>query len=120
MFPGLLLLVATAMATCPGPTFAFQGQPECVGLVFEDGRINVTNACQYPLLVDQSLQLHGGDGSSSVPIPPRASAEVRDLSFFTLGLNGTLYRVVAVLAPTPASCHATPRVERERLLAAAE
>lgn len=89
MFAGLLLLVAAAEATPPQVSFEFKGQPECVSLRYEDGVTHVTNGCEHPLLVDQSV---GGI------ILAQASAEVRDLSAFTVGLDGQLYRVIATVA----------------------
>ena len=99
MFPTLLLMAATAWATCPQPTFEFNGQPDCVELSFEDGRTRIINACQYPLLVDQSVLFHLNSGASSGFIPAQTMAEIRDLSAFTLGMNGTLYQVVAAVVP---------------------
>ncbi len=104
MFLTLLMIAATARATCPQTTFEFNGQPDCVELIFEDGRTRVTNACEYPLLVDQSVQLHLERGASSGLIPAQTSAEIQDLNIFTLGMNGRLYQVVAEVAPTPAPC----------------
>ena len=91
----LSLLVAAAHAACPAPEFVFQGQPDCVALSFADGHTQATSQCAAPILVDQSVQLRAGESI----LPPGGTATLRDLSFFTLGLEGRLYRVVAVLAP---------------------
>ena len=82
-----------APAAPEAPTFAFQGQPDCASLVFDGARIHITNRCDHPLLVDQSVQLSGAE------VLPNTTAAVRDLSAFTLGMDGQLYPVVAFLAP---------------------
>ena len=106
MFLGLLLIAASAWATCPSVTFEFDGQPECVSLSYADSRITLENSCTVPLLVDQSIQIHA---STDIPlglIPAQTTTEIRDLSAFTLGMNGELYQVVALLGP-PVACKDT-------------
>ena len=103
MFPALLLMVATAAAECPPPTFAFVGQPDCVTLAFEDGTTQVTNACEHPILFDQSVHLPTTATTANRLVPAKTSTTIRDLSVFTLGMNGELYRVVAMIA-LPEGC----------------
>ncbi len=85
----LLLAVALA-ATCP-PAFVFVGQPECVDLAYADGRTELVNRCEEVVLVDQSVQ------GTFQPVLPGARAALRDLSAFTLGMRGELYRAVALV-----------------------
>lgn len=95
MLATLLALASLAQAACPETTFAFVGQPACVGLAWEGGHTRLDNRCDADLLVDQSVLL---PGATSTPIvPARAQVEVRDLNAFTLGMEGRLYRVVAVV-----------------------
>ena len=49
--------------------------------------------------MDQSVHLPS-DGAPLGLIPPRTDATLRDLSAFTLGMEGRLYRVVAAVAPS--------------------
>ena len=74
-----LLLFAAASAACPEVTFTFSGQPDCVDLVYEGGRTQLTNACDAPLLVDQSVQLPDASAPRGV-IPARTASAIRDLS----------------------------------------
>lgn len=103
MFTTLLLAAAALGAPCPPPAFAFAGQPDCVELAYEDGRTRVTNACEHALLIDQSVQVP----SASTVLPPDDTTEIRDLSAFTLGLNGALFQVVA-LVEVPACASSVP------------
>lgn len=90
MFALLLLLLATAaQADCPELSFEFSGQPDCVELQFDGERTTITSECDAPILVDQSVQLTGAI------LPARSSAKIRDLSAFSLGMEGKLYWVVA-------------------------
>lgn len=88
-----LLLAALSFADCPAPTFEFVGQPDCVELEFDGERTTLTNACDAPLLIDQSVHLGQGQ-----VVPARTSTKIRDLSAFTVGYEGALHRVVAVFA----------------------
>lgn len=99
------LLTAAASATCPTTTaFGFTGQPDCVTVAYDDGRINLTNACTATLLVDASLQLHT-PGTPALPIiPADTTVQLRDLSFFTLGMGGELFKVIAYLEEAEADC----------------
>lgn len=91
----LSLLLAFAHATCPDISFAFTGQPACVELAFTGDATELVNRCDAPVLVDQSVV------SSTEPLAnvvgAGASTELRDLNTFTLGVDGRLYRVVAVV-----------------------
>ena len=87
--------VAGAAAT-DGSRFAFKGQPECVTLSWTDGVTMAKNGCAAPLLVDHSVQT----GPSI--IAPGDTVALRDLSAFSIGLEGELHWVVAVWAePAP-------------------
>ena len=91
----VLVLIATLLvpAADAGPLveFVFQGQPDCVDLSFEGQSTRLTSRCGAPLLVDQSVL-------PASLILPGTTTEIRDLSAFTIGLGGKLYRVVAQLA----------------------
>ncbi len=89
-----LLVPSTAQAE-PSLEFEFQGQPACVELEYTGQSTRLTSRCEAPLLVDQSVLAAG-------IILPGATVEVRDLSAFTLGLEGRLYRAVAQVAEAPA------------------
>ena len=88
-------LVATA-APCLETTFEFTGQPDCVELTYADGRTQLNNTCPHALLLDQSVQLPGSTGSLPL-VQAHASTQIKDLSAFTMGMNGKLYKVVAVV-----------------------
>jgi hypothetical protein len=79
----------------PAVDFVFQGQPACVELAYTEGRTQLESHCGAPLLVDQSVLAAG-------IVLPGARVEIRDLSAFTLGLEGKLYRAVATVAEDPA------------------
>ena len=81
---------------CGEATFRFVGQPACVSLVFDGAHTQLKNDCSAPLLVDISV-LAGSAGSPE--IPSGGSAELRDLSAFTVGLGGEIHRAVAVIEP---------------------
>lgn len=99
----VLSLAPTAQAADCGPTtFTFVGQPACVTAEFDGQRTQLENGCAVPLLIDQSVLL----SADSPHVEPGASAELRDLSAFTLGMEGKLQRVVAV-AEVP-ECPAPP------------
>lgn len=99
--PLFLALLLAAVAPAAEPTFDFVGQPDCVTLTWEgDGHTLLENACDHPLLLDQSVQL---PSQRIGLVPAGATTRVRDLSAFTLGAAGRLYRVRAVLLePEPA------------------
>lgn len=92
-----LFLVLAALASASPIAFDFVGQPDCVEVRWTGQYTRVVNRCEHPLLVDQSVQLSHGPGV----IAPGATVELRDLSAFTMGMDGRLYRVVAVIAKTP-------------------
>ncbi len=91
----VLLATLTATATpCSETMFEFAGQPKCVELSYADGQTQLTNSCEHALLIDQSVQLPAS-AKPAKPIPAKTSTKIRDLSAFTMGMNGKLYRVVA-------------------------
>lgn len=96
MFSALLLFVSAAQAACP-ISFAFVGQPACTEVTYEEGRIQVENRCEHALLMDQSLLFHTASGPPSGLILPQTTAEIRDLSVFTLGMSGQIYQVTAMI-----------------------
>lgn len=98
-----LSLLSNAAAACPETTFSFQGQPDCVDLAYEDGRTHVINQCAAPVLVDASVIT----GSMTGLIAAGGAAQLRDLSVFTLGMEGQLYSVVAFLEVCEAPAHAS-------------
>jgi hypothetical protein len=96
-------MLSTAAAACPETTFSFQGQPDCVELVYSEGRTLLSNRCEAPMIVDASVLT----GTMTGLIGAGTNAELRDLSAFTLGMEGQLYPVFAVMehceAPTSVS-----------------
>lgn len=90
----LSLLALSATASPCATRFVFVGQPECVELTYADGRTQLANQCEEVLLVDQSVQ------GTFQPVLPGKTVEVRDLQAFTLGLQGKLYRTVALVEET--------------------
>ena len=99
-----ILLSLSAWASCLEVSFVFVGQPDCVDVVYEGGRSRVTNRCAEPVLIDQSVQLSADGVPPSPFLGANTSAEIRDLSAFTVGLRGELYRVTATLAEAPRAC----------------
>lgn len=97
----LAALVAPALA-CPSATFTFSGQPDCVELVFTGERTRLTNSCAASVIVDQSVQVAAEGAHPAGRIPPDTVTEIRDLSAFTMGMDGELFRVVAAIADTDA------------------
>ncbi|MEL6349193.1 MAG: hypothetical protein AAFV53_39180 [Myxococcota bacterium] len=87
----VLLFLSAAFAACPELTFTFHGQPACVDLAFEGARTRLTNRCDSPLIIDQQVLLDAADAV----VLPQADVEIRDLSAFTLGVEGTVYAVFA-------------------------
>lgn len=91
----LSLLLAQALAS----PFVFVGQPDCVDLSWSSGVTTLHNRCDAPLLVDAAVR--PGDAR----VAPGQVVTLRDLSAFTLGLEGRLHQVVAQWeatgAPTP-------------------
>jgi hypothetical protein len=100
MSPLLLLAAALAQASCPRPTFEFVGQPGCVALAYDDGATTIRNDCPDSILLDQSVVLPSTGPTPSWLLAANHSTVIRDLSFFTLGMNAKLFRVRAVVAPT--------------------
>jgi hypothetical protein len=97
LLAALLALAPTALAAdCGPPTFTFVGQPGCIALVFDGQHTQLHNGCGSAVLVDVSV-LSGAGGSPA--IPPGADAELRDLSAFTLGMDGEIHRAVALVEP---------------------
>ncbi|MBX2801246.1 MAG: hypothetical protein KTR31_26450 [Myxococcales bacterium] len=104
-------LAALAQEPAPQIRFEFVGQPECVELHYTDGSTTLTNHCDQPLLLDQSV-LQGFR-----LIAPGETTRISDLSAFTLGLNGSLYRAIAQVVepePSPVSEPATKVVATPR------
>lgn len=104
----LFALAPAAHAAAPTPgcdaaQFTFVGQPACVTLDFDGARTQLANDCDAPLLVDLSVLAAPGGGPS---IPAGGTAELRDLSAFSLGLNGEIHRAIALVevpeCPAPA------------------
>ncbi len=117
MLTTLVFLAASAFAACP-VSFEFNGQPECVQLSYQDGQTSVINECADPILVDESVRLDANHPSPSGIVAPHSQAVIRDLSAFTLGMNGQIYGVVASIASAPDACdeiddlRAAPRDDR--------
>jgi len=110
VLPTLLFAAATAHASCEAPvapTFDFVGQPACVSLSFDGSTTQLESTCEQPLIIDQSV---ARGGASAQVVPAHGEATLRDLSAFSLGMDGTLYQVVAVIAEPPA-CAASAAVE---------
>ncbi len=87
----LVLAWLSAVALAADIQFTFVGQPDCVAIDYADGVSTIHNGCEAPILVDASVK------SAWRPILPGHSEEVRDLSAFTIGLQGELHRAVAVV-----------------------
>ncbi len=103
-----VIVALSLSATAAPPTFGFAGQPDCVALSYADGRTQLRNDCEHALLIDQSVGL--GSGPAFTVVPAAGTTSIRDLSAFTLGMDGELYRVVAWMqAPSePADVEAAP------------
>ena len=97
MLPTLLLSAAMAGTACPKTTFAFVGQPDCVALAYDDGRTQLTNACTSPLLIDESVQVRASGAAPSWLVEAQTETVIRDLNTFTIGMDGRIYRVVAIV-----------------------
>lgn len=82
----LVLLLAQALASSP---FVFVGQPDCVDLSWASGVTTLHNRCEAPLLVDATVRV------DDAVVAPGEVVTLRDLSAFTLGLEGQLHQVVA-------------------------
>lgn len=115
-----VIVALSLAATAAPPTFGFAGQPECVALSYADGRTQLRNDCEHALLIDRSVGL--GSGPASTVVPAAGTTSIRDLSAFTLGMDGKLYRVVAWMqdpsqpaaaetAPATAEVEAEPTTE---------
>lgn len=90
-------LAPPAPVGCGAPVFTFVGQPACVSLAFDGARTQLVNGCGAPLLVDASVLAGAGVAPG---IPAGGRAELRDLSAFSLGLEGEIHRAVAVVEVT--------------------
>lgn len=100
LLAALWMTAALASPSSPATTFAFQGQPACVEVSWKGDRTELVNRCEVPLLVDQSVYLWKKERPLGI-IPPDTTVQLRDLSWFTVGMSGELYKVVAVVAETP-------------------
>jgi hypothetical protein len=110
VLPTLLFAAATAHASCEAPaapSFEFVGQPTCVSLTFDGGATQLVSTCDQPVIIDQSV---ARGGSRAQVVPAQGQATLRDLSAFTLGMEGTIFQVVAVIAEPP-TCDASAAVE---------
>ena len=103
MFPILTLIAASALAACP-VTFEFHGQPECVEVIYLGGTTALTNDCSVPILVDESVRLRSETRAPGPFVAPQSTVQLRDLSAFTLGMNGEIFGVVASIVAAPISC----------------
>jgi hypothetical protein len=100
---------APPAADCGQPVFTFVGQPECVSLVFDGGHTQLDNGCDVPLLIDVSVLAGVGGGPS---IPAGGTAELRDLSAFSLGVDGEIHRATAMVE-IPECAAPEPELEPE-------
>lgn len=100
----ILLLTLAAWASCPDVGFVFVGQPDCVEVTYEGAHSRVTNRCEEPLLIDQSVQLSSNGSTPSPFIGAGTSTEIRDLNTFTVGLSGRLFRVTATVVDGGRAC----------------
>ena len=92
----MLLVLVSLLTASAAPTFSFVGQPDCVQVQWDGERTRLENNCEAAILVDQSVQLDV-EGQSNGLVLPGATTHVRDLSAFSLGMNGEIYRVIAVI-----------------------
>jgi hypothetical protein len=85
-----LFLFANAFATCPAPpsTVALSGHPVCLQFSEEEEETVVQNGCEQPVLIDHSV------GTTAL-LAAQESAVIKADRDFTVGVGGTLYRVVA-------------------------
>ena len=102
MLLSVLLMAVSAWGACPQTVFEFQGQPDCVAVVYAPPHITLTNACTDPILIDASVQL--GSGASSGVVMPGSALKVQDLSYFSLGMKGQIFPVVALVSQTDEAC----------------
>ena len=103
-------------AACGPVSFQFVGPPDCISLAFDGTRTQLKNGCPSPLHVDISVRI----GSDAGPeIPPGGTATLRDLSAFTVGMEGEIHRAVAVIeapaCPAPLPPAPTPPVRQSWL-----
>lgn len=114
MLPVALLaasLAPAAAAPCGPAAPTFVGQPGCVTLTFDGRQTHVHNACGAPVLVDASVWT----GPPAAPwVAPGETATVRDLSAFSMGLEGELYRATAVWSAPECPAEPAPPAEPER------
>ena len=93
----LLLVASLALASDPVQAcpvdFDYAGQPACVALDWEGERTRVENRCEQAVLLDRAVR-------TELPLVlPGQTVWVRDLSAFTLGMGGELFRAVAHQKP---------------------
>ena len=88
-----LILAMMLTAAAADIEFVFSGQPECVKVDYEAGVTHVQNDCAAPILLDASVK------QAWRPLAPGQAADVRDLSAFTIGLDGVIYRAIASIVP---------------------
>jgi len=93
----MLVLLFTLLAHAAPLQFAFVGQPDCVRLAYAEGRTTLENGCDQPVLVDQSVVRPTGRHATGI-VPAGVTTSLKDLSWFTLGYEGQIYKVVAVVA----------------------
>ena len=103
----LLSLLLAASPAHADVEFVFVGQPDCVSLEFNGAHTQLANGCTSPVLVDASALLRP---DAPALVPPGGQATLRDDSAVTLGLEGALYRAVAIadLGPTQQPPAAVP------------
>jgi hypothetical protein len=100
----LSLVVNLAQAGSNSETaFAFEGQPPCVELVYSAGTVSITNGCAEPILLDESVLLPAAvKGRARLArLEPSHTTEIAGLTYFSVGMGGSLYRVTAILASAP-------------------
>ena len=66
-------------------------------LAYAEGRTTLENGCDQPVLVDQSVVRPTGRHATGI-VPAGVTTSLKDLSWFTLGYEGQIYKVVAVVA----------------------
>lgn len=94
---GLFVLSALSLAsTCTEPVVTYHGHPNCVVLTHAGAQTLLTNRCDQPLLVDQSVQTTVALSEGPLVVPD-AQVALRDLNRFTLGFEGRLHQVVATV-----------------------
>jgi hypothetical protein len=107
LFLALPLHAAPAAPSCEGPRFAFVGQPECVEIAWDGERTQLRSRCEHELLVDLSVL---PTSTASPVVQAGEQVALRDLSAFTVGMDGSLYKVVDMVDTT--SCDSTPETQQ--------